>query len=166
MLDEKEIKNIKNLLDAAENNLRQAKALLFSNEFANEASETGKVYEDGRVVEGIFDGEEMVGPNKKKYPVPANYASKSKLVPGDQLKLTIAQDGSFLFKQIGPVQRKKIIGVLEDLGDGKYAVVCENTRYRVLPASVTYFKAQTGDNVTILIPENGSSEWAAMENKI
>ena len=31
----------------------------------------------------------MIGPDGKNYPVPANYASKSKLIEGDILKLTI-----------------------------------------------------------------------------
>ena len=63
----------------------------------------------GKIIEGQFDGQNMIGPDGKVYPVPANYASKSKLVEGDTLKLTIAQDGSFIYKQIGPVERKKII---------------------------------------------------------
>ena len=47
-------------------------------------------------MEGVFDGQNMMGPDGKKYPVPANYASKSKLVEGDVLKLTISDDGSFI----------------------------------------------------------------------
>src|SRR3989344_680714 len=31
--------------------------------------------EEGKVVEGVFDGESMIGPDGKKYSVPANYAS-------------------------------------------------------------------------------------------
>ena len=37
---------------------------------------------DGRVVEGVFDGQNMVGSDGKIYSVPPNYASKSKLVEG------------------------------------------------------------------------------------
>ena len=37
--------------------------------------------EDAEVVEGIFDGYYMVGADQKKYPVPMNYSSKSKLIP-------------------------------------------------------------------------------------
>ena len=59
----------------------------------------------GKVIEGVFDGQNMVGSDGKTYPVPANYASKSKLVQGDILKLTIAEDGAFLYKQIGPIPR-------------------------------------------------------------
>ena len=55
----------------------------------------------------------MVGSDGKNYPVPANYASKSKLVQGDILKLTIADDGAFLYKQIGPIPRKQVVGKLK-----------------------------------------------------
>src|SRR3989338_2876015 len=62
---------------------------------------------NGKVIEGIFNGQEMIGPDGSTYAVPANYASKSKLVEGDALKLTIAANGSLVFKQIGPVTRDR-----------------------------------------------------------
>lgn len=37
--------------------------------------------ENAEVVEGKFDGYFMVGNDQKKYPVPLNYSSKTKLVP-------------------------------------------------------------------------------------
>lgn len=37
--------------------------------------------ENAEVVEGKFDGYFMVGSDQKKYPVPMNYSSKTKLVP-------------------------------------------------------------------------------------
>ena len=49
------------------------------------------------VVEGVFDGERMMGTDGIKYNVPPNYASKSKLLEGDILKLVIQEDGSFIF---------------------------------------------------------------------
>lgn len=163
MPQEKELQEIKHLLDSAENNIRQAKGILF----ASEISKKAQILEenaDGTLVEGVFDGENMVGPDKTKYPIPANYASKSKLIPGDVLKLTILSDGSFLFKQIGPVKRKKIIGELEEISEGKYIVNAEGKKYRILFASVTYFKAENGDKLTVIVPEKGDSEWAAVEN--
>jgi protein involved in polysaccharide export with SLBB domain len=105
----------------------------------------------------------MVGSDGKMYPVPANYASKSKLVQGDILKLTIADDGTFLYKQIGPIPRKQVVGNLE-LKDGHYFVIAGDKSYRVLLASVTYFKAKPGDQVSVNIPEdNDNTEWAALE---
>ncbi len=118
---------------------------------------------DGKVIEGTFDGQNMIGPEGKIYPVPANYASKSKLVEGDTLKLTIVDDGSFIYKQIGPVERKKLIGKLKLEGD-QYAVEAGGKDYNVLYASVTYFKAKPGDELTIVVPtEIENARWAAIE---
>jgi hypothetical protein len=116
----------------------------------------------GKVIEGRFDGQNMIGPDNKVYPVPANYASKSKLVEGDTLKLTIADDGTFIYKQIGPVERKKVIAKMS-LENGQYVAMVGDKNYKVLYASVTYFKAQPGDEVTIVVPAEGDATWAAIE---
>jgi len=116
----------------------------------------------GKVIEGVFDGQNMMGPSNKTYPVPANYASKSKLVEGDILKLTISHDGSFIYKQIGPIERKKLIGKIT-MQDGTYMVEAGGKLYHVLFASVTYFKAQPGDEVTIVTPSDRDASWAAIE---
>jgi hypothetical protein len=95
--------------------------------------------------------------------VPANYASKSKLVEGDIMKLTIADDGSFIYKHIGPTPRKQIIGTLTQ-HDGAYYVEANGKEYRILLASVTYFHIAIGDQVTIIVPEdNPDATWAAVE---
>jgi len=164
MPTDKELSTIKQLLDLAENNIRQAKNMLFSRELSHKAEEFQSENLDSNIIEGIFDGEGMIGPDKKHYDVPANYASKSKLVAGDVLKLTISDNGTFLYKQISPIKRRKKIGILEELPDGKHVVDCENSQYRVLSASISYFKAKSGDRLTILVPEDQPSEWAAVEN--
>jgi antitoxin component of MazEF toxin-antitoxin module len=163
MPTDKELSTIKQLLDLAENNIRQAKTLLFSRELSHKVEEFQGEKVDN-IIEGIFDGEGMIGPDKKRYDVPANYASKSKLVAGDVLKLTVQNDGTYLYKQICPVRRRKKIGILEELSEGKHVVNCESNQYRVLSASISYFKAKSGDKLTILIPEDQPSEWAAVEN--
>ena len=162
-MTDKELREIKQLLDTAENNIRQVRSLVFAKEIAEHAMKLG-VDEDQKIIEGIFDGEMMVGVDQKKYPIPANYASKSKLVMGDVLKLTIATDGTFLFKQIGPVKRIKLIGILEELDKGKFIVKVDDEIYNILLASVTYFKAKVGDKLTILVPDQGKADWAAVEN--
>ena len=125
--------------------------------------EPGDVESVGKIIEGHFDGQNMIGPDGKVYPVPANYASKSKLIEGDNLKLTIANDGSFIYKQIGPVARKQIIGTLAQ-HDGSYYVEASGREYRILLASVTYFRLNEGDQVTIIVPEdNPDATWAAVE---
>ncbi len=163
-LPEKQVKRLRSLLQDAETNLAAAKELLIS--LVGEDPVVQKeVTEEiaGKVIEGVFDGQSMIGPDGKTYPVPANYASKSKLVEGDILKLTIADDGGFLYKQIGPVARKQVIGTLVQ-HDGAYYVEVGGKEYRILLASVTYFKANVGDQVSIIIPEdNPDAEWAAVE---
>jgi hypothetical protein len=164
-IPEKQIKRLRALLSEAETNMAAAKELLIS--IVGEDTELAEKVKDealGKVIEGVFDGQNMVGSDGKIYPVPANYASKSKLVQGDILKLTIADDGSFLYKQIGPVPRKQVVGVLQQK-EGHYFVEVNDKEYRVLLASVTYFKAKPGDQVSVNIPEDDSvnAEWAALE---
>lgn len=118
------------------------------------------------VVEGVFDGSSMIGADKKVYPVPANYASKSKLVEGDTLKLTVVDDGSFIYKQIGPVDRKHVRGTLAKDERSEYFVDVEGHQYKVLLASVTYFKGLPGDEATLVIPASGEATWGAIENII
>ena len=74
-------------------------------------------------------------------------------------------DGTFVYKQINPVERKKIIGELEESADG-WRINVDGQLYNVLTASITYYKAMTGDRVVGLIPEDGKSNWAAIENII
>jgi hypothetical protein len=163
-LPEKQIKRLRSLLQDAETNLAAAKELLISLVGEETTAHPASAEEiAGKVVEGVFDGQNMVGPDGKTYPVPANYASKSKLVEGDILKLTIAEDGSFLYKQIGPVARRQIIGTLVQ-SDNMFYVEVGSKQYRVLLASVTYFKCKVGDQISIIVPEdNRDAEWAAIE---
>ena len=161
---DKQIKRLRALIQEAETNLAAATELLVSLIGDDPKIATSSKDEVlGKVIEGVFDGQNMVGSDSKTYPVPANYASKSKLVQGDILKLTIADDGAFLYKQIGPVPRKQVVGALK-LENGHYYVEVGDKDYRVLLASVTYFKAKPGDQVSVNIPENETNaEWAALE---
>ena len=120
----------------------------------------------GRIIEGVFDGENMIGPDGKQYSVPANYASKSKLIEGDILKLTITGNGTFVYKQIAPIERVRVVGTLEQGESGSFIVVADNRKWKVLTASVTYYKGQDGDEVIILVPKAGESKWAAVENSV
>ncbi len=163
-LPEKQVKRLKALLGEAETNLAAARELLTSLVGDDPVLEHARREEvAGKVIEGVFDGQNMLGPDGKTYPVPANYASKSKLVQGDILKLTIAEDGGFIYKQIGPVPRKQVIGTLLQ-HDGGYFVEVAGKEYRILLASVTYFKGQIGDQVSVILPEDDTDvEWAALE---
>jgi len=170
--DNKNLDIVRHLLESAEAQIRSAKQLLAEDsrkqkklksvDLTKKAAELN-VISEGKVIEGVFDGEMMIGPDKKRYPVPANYASKSKFVPGDILKLTIEKDGSFVYKQIKPIERKRLVGSLL-YEDDQYKVLAGGKTYKVLLASVTYFKLKPGDTVTIAIPAHEESEWAAIES--
>ncbi len=121
---------------------------------------------ENQIVLGTFDGQIMIGEDGKQYPVPANYASKSKLVEGDTLKLTITQDGSFVYKQIGPTERRYLIGTVEQDDKGNYFINTEEKKFRVLLAAATYFKIEPGDEITIVIPREKESTWSAIENVV
>lgn len=166
-LPEKQVKRLHSLIQEAEINISAAKELLISilGEDGSIITPKSNTMDDanGKVVEGIFDGQKMAGPDGKEYPVPTNYASKSKLVEGDILKLTITDEGSFIYKQISPVERKQIIGTLVQ-HDGQYYVEVNGREYRILLASVTYFRINIGDQVTIIVPaDSPDAIWAAVE---
>ncbi|HBU06453.1 MAG TPA: hypothetical protein DEB09_00040 [Candidatus Magasanikbacteria bacterium] len=118
-----------------------------------------------RIIEGVFNGEKMIGADGKEYSIPPNYASKSKLVEGDMLKLTITNNGSFIFKQIGPIERKSLIGEIVSNGE-QYSVLVNGRSYKVITASITFYKGKTGDEAVILVPKDGESDWAAVDNVI
>jgi len=126
-------------------------------------------YPNGQeIIEGVFNGVEMETKDGKTHPVPENYASKSKLVQGDLLKLTITPQGRFIYKQIGPVKRQTKRGVLlyDNKESDQYEVMADGKKYQVLKASVTYYKCKPGDEVIINLPANLDSNWAAIESII
>jgi hypothetical protein len=162
------IQALRDMISNAEMTLQGAKSMLLQLEGKKKTGRRRKPEEEddehNRVVEGTFDGQLMIGTDGKQYPVPANYASKSKLVKGDMLKLTVTSDGSFIYKQIGPVVRKMAIGTANQDTDGNFFVTADGKAYRVLLASITYFKVEPGDEVTLVTPRDIDSEWGAIEN--
>jgi len=161
-LPEKQIKRLRALITEAETNLAAAKELLISVIGDEETVSVAQTVKEatGQIIEGVFDGQSMIASTGK------NYASKSKLVEGDVLKLTITEEGKFMYKQIGPTERKQVIGTLTNQ-DGLYYVEVNGKEYRILLASVTYFRLEIGSQVTILIPaDNPDATWAAVEAKL
>ena len=160
------IQSLREMINNAEKTIQSAKAMLLSLEGKKKTGRKRKIEEetDGTVVEGTFDGQIMIGTDGKQYPVPANYASKSKLVEGDMLKLTITSDGSFIYKQIGPASRKHALGIVSQDESENYNVMVEGKPYKVLLASITYFKAEPGDEVAVVMPRDIESSWIAIEN--
>jgi hypothetical protein len=116
-------------------------------------------------IDGVFNGEHMIGEDGRMYIVPPNYASKSKLVEGDLLCMMIGNAGRCIFKQKGPIERLRLSGALaQDDVTGSWRVFANGQRYLVLPAAVSFFKGEVGDNAVILVPKDTPSKWAALEN--
>lgn len=172
-MDNSQLETVAQLLESAQTNIKTALSILAGQSAAGQIhvpkTRTASIIQssteedEGKVVEGVFDGQTMIDAEGKKYPVPANYASKSKLIAGDILKLNVMNDGKFIYKQIGPVERKSVIGILTQDG-GHFQVIANGKKFNVLLASVTYFKAKAGDEVTIIIPAKEETDWACIDN--
>lgn len=172
-LDPRTIALITQRLEDAERNIQYVRQALTegtegSPHTGDLSSDTGEapLLEGERVIEGVFDGQNMQGNDGEEYPVPPNYASKSKLVEGDVLKLTIGIDGALMYKQINPIDRMRVVGTLVVDELGNFGVKTPDKTYKILLASVTFYKAQEGDEVTVLLPEHGDAQWGAVEHVI
>ena len=61
----------------------------------------------------------------------------------------------------------RVQGILLRSEDGgNFHVLAAGRSYRVLTASVTFYKGEQGDEAIILVPEGEDSRWAALENII
>lgn len=178
-MNQTQLSKLVQYIESADVALQQARGVLTemgSNQLSDKMAKSKAInldfynneVDNKKIIEGVFNGQNMIGSDEKEYSVPTNYASKSKLVEGDILKLTIQNDGSFLFKQIKPVERERLKGELVmDEVTGLYSVLVPDSRkFNVLTASITYFKGEVGDQVTILLPKDKPAQWAAVENII
>jgi hypothetical protein len=123
------LKGLENIISNMETEIKRLKISLNQiinyDENAPETDNTTNlqpsVEEEGiQVIEGHFDGYFMVGNDQKKYPVPLNYSSKTKLVPGDKLKLKIMQDGKLIYKLIAPTERRHLKALLSLTDENKF----------------------------------------------
>ncbi len=174
MDNKKAISAIQDFITTAEKSIKNANKLLSDLLKENEIDLHSTVsmdtsglhkYENGdeKIVEWVFTGEHMLGVDDKKYPVPANYSSKSKLVQWDKLKLTIAGNGGMRYKQISPIERHTLVGLLTKELE-TYQVVADGKTYDVLTAAVTHFKWEIGDTTTIIIPTGKEATFAAIDS--
>lgn len=117
-----------------------------------------------KVVEGIFDGYFMIGSDMKKYPVPMNYSSKSKLIQWDQLKLRIMSDGSLKYKVTKPADRKFVKAVIVKHEDGRFQAMDDAKKlYNLNQAAVTFFAGEAGNEASIIVPLDDKADYAAIE---
>lgn len=164
---QKMIEKANKLLEKAEllmyKSSNKKKSFYYSPRNSNDEKSTGGDF--AQIVEGIYDGQYLIDKNKRKFNVPENYASKSKLVEGDILKLIITSDGSFIFKQIEPIEREKKLAKIKRKNNNLCAY-CDGKYYNLLKASLSYFKAKEGDEATIIVAKNNNCKHAALENII
>lgn len=156
---EKSIKSAKKLLKDVleENNLSLETEVNLNTSWLN-----SYMSDDSKIIEWVFTWEEMLGSDGNRYPVPANYSSKSKLVQWDKLKLTITWNGKMLYKQIAPIERAYVTWLVVREKE-KYQVVAEWQTYDLLTAAVTHFKANIWDKVTVIIPNWKQATFAAID---
>ncbi|MGL4759446.1 MAG: hypothetical protein ACRCXZ_08980 [Patescibacteria group bacterium] len=175
----KKIQSILSLIEIAENNLTNARNLLLQlteekgissnneNMYKNVSADESQALE---VVEGYFDGENMIGDNGQIYTVPQNYASKTQLVIGDRMKWMLTPDRE-VFKLIGQASRERIIGTFSMENDN-YVVHCEKFQksIKILKASATFAMKNLGlnfgDEVVIIIPRGVTPTWGAFSSVV
>jgi hypothetical protein len=163
------------LINTAERSLHHARILMSSLVKKTETVEDPlekplsglHAYKSGKakVIEGVFNGRDMIGSDRKVYPVPANYASKSKIIEGSKLKATIKPDGSFQYKIIEEIESDTTTGTLIREGE-RFMVISQDGIYQVLPASVTFLQARVGDRVAIRIPRGIKATYATIDTLV
>lgn len=177
----KKISTILNLIEIAETNLKTAKGLL--NQLVGEKGGIATTNEIARpvpvstdeenaleVVEGYFDGENMLGDNGQTYIVPPNYASKTGLVVGDRMKWMLTSERE-IFKLISPANRERVTGTFTIEGDS-YLVLVDKlpNPVQILKASATYamknLGLKVGDDVSITVPKDTTPTWGAFNSVI
>ncbi len=132
-------------LSAAISSLNLAKQLI------NEIEQAGGSFEVPGLV-GKYNGMFMVTAAGKKYPVPDNYAAKTKLVYGDKLKMVEGPEGR-RFKYISRVPFVEVGAVLA-MKDGQFVAVSPEGSYKLLQSAVRYYQGGEGDKVRILLPRD------------
>lgn len=117
-----------------------------------------------QVVEGVFDWYFMIWADTKKYPVPLNYSSKTKLIPWDVLKLRVMEDGKLIYKLISQANRKYVKCTLSKTDDNKFTALSDDGKgYMLNQAAVSYYKANIWDELSIIINADWLWDFAAIE---
>ena len=173
MDNKKTILAIKDFIVTSEKSLKSAKKLLIDLAKENDIDLNSTVsldtkwlhsYSDAesKIIEWVFTWEEMLWSDGNKYPIPVNYASKSKMVQWDKLKLTIDSLWKMTYKQIAPIEREIRSGLITK-DKGKFQVVCDWDVYDLLTAAVTHSKAEIWDTISVLLPKGKQASFAAID---
>jgi hypothetical protein len=173
MQDEAKIKALRDLIHSAQNSIQSAKKILNSL-LGEDSSDELDLSTDGlstyssgdiQVVEWVFTGENMLGPDGNTYPVPQNYASKSLLVQGSKLKAMIEPNGKIKYKIIGEIPFDSHLGIIVKNGE-KYQINTDTKSYNVLVAAITFHKCDVGDTVSVRVPAGKDATYAVIESVI
>lgn len=117
-------------------------------------------------INGIFDGEFMITKDGEKIEVPKNYAAKSLLVYGDELKKMVDDEGKEAFKILNKVDRKKIEGLLSKK-DGRYVILADSGTFNLSKNAVEFRNIKQGEWILAVIPEKGpTGNFAAIDKVI
>ncbi len=173
-MDNKKIIAIKDFILSAEKSIQSAKKILAtlidSKDLKKDLElETTDLHAydswEDKIVEWVFTWESMLWADGNIYPVPQNYASKSRLVQWSKLKAIIKPDWKILYKIIEEIESETKVWLLSKTGD-KYHVIADWKTYNVLLAAVTYIKWELWDKVSIKVPKWKDATYAAVESII
>jgi hypothetical protein len=173
MLQDKQIKSLRDLIQSAESSIRSARKILDSlsgetprNDFDTSGIELNSYQQwSDKIVEWVFTGDSMLGPDGSVYPVPQNYSSKSLLVQGSRLKATIDANWTIKYKIIEEIPFETNTGIVTKNGD-KYEITTDKKIYKVLMAAITFHKCEVGDTVSIRTPKWKDATYAVIESII
>lgn len=173
MLQDKQIKALRDLIQSAESSIRSAKKMLDTitwetnhDEFPIDTAGLNS-YQSGdeKIVEWVFTGDSMLGPDGAVYPVPQNYSSKSLLVQWSRLKATIDNNDGIKYKIIEEIPFDTSLGIVTKNWE-KYEITTDTKTYRVLMAAITFHKCSIGDTVSIRTPKWKDGTYAVIESII
>ncbi len=174
MLQDKQIKALRDLIQSAENSIRTARKMLDSlvwdtssqDDFAANTSWLSSYQSwDEKIIEWVFTGDSMLGPDGSVYPVPQNYSSKSLLVQGSRLKATIDKNGWIKYKIIEEIPFDTSLWIVTKNWE-KYEITTDSKTYKVLVAAITFHKCSIGDTVSIRTPKWKDGTYAVIESII
>jgi hypothetical protein len=173
MSQDKELKALRDLIQSAENSIKSAKKIIDTLVWGGRGGEFDIDVDDllsytsgtSKIVEGVFTGDAMLGPDWSVYPVPQNYSSKSLLVQWSRLKATIEEHGWIKYKIIEEIPFETHIGIVTKNGE-KYEITTDAKTYKVLMAAITFHKCSVWDTVSIRTPKWKEATYAVIESII
>ena len=111
--------------------------------------------------EVTFNGECAYDSFGKRYPIPGNYISKSRLLPGDIMNMYFSEGGIY-FKVVKSSKNKLVKGTVTN----HKTIVVFGKEYNIHISSYAYYKLKAGDEIFARIREDGGGFYCAVEGRI